>query len=51
MNRAINLSVQNLEEKIDQLVNTSLNIVENISEDLNDTKIFIILSRTYYEYK
>ena len=51
MNRAMNLSVQNLEEKIDQLINTSLNIVENISEDLNDTKIFEILSRTYYEYK
>jgi energy-coupling factor transporter ATP-binding protein EcfA2 len=51
MNRAINLSVPNLEEKIDQLISTSLNIVESISEDLNDTKIFEILSRTYYEYK
>jgi hypothetical protein len=51
MNRAMNLSVQNLEEKIDQLINTSLNIVESISEDLNETKIFEILSRTYYEYK
>ena len=51
MNRAMNLSVPNLEEKIDQLISTSLNIVESISEDLNDTKIFEILSRTYYEYK
>ncbi len=51
VNRAMNLSVPNLEEKIDQLIATSNSIVESISEELNDNKIFEILSRAYFEYK
>ena len=47
----MNLSVPNLEEKIDQLIATSNSIVESISEELNDNKIFEILSRAYFEYK
>ena len=50
-NRAIILSVQNLEDKIDQLKNTCNSIVESISDELNDNIIFEILSRTYYQYK
>ena len=51
VNRAMNLSVPNLEDKIDQLINTSKSIVERISEDLSNLKIFEILARAYYEYK
>jgi MoxR-like ATPase len=51
VNRAMNLSVPNLEEKIDQLISTSYSIVESISEELNGNKIFEILSRAYYGYK
>ena len=51
VNRAMNLSVPNLEDKIDQLINTSKSIVERISEDLSNLKIFEILARAYYDYK
>ena len=51
VNRAINLSVPNLEDKIDQLISTSKSIVKRISEDLSNLKIFEILARAYYEYK
>ena len=51
INRALNLSVPNLEDKIDQLKSTSKSIVESISEDLCTNKIFDILSSTYSEYK
>jgi hypothetical protein len=51
LNRVMYLSVPNLEEKIDQLIATSYNIVESISEELLNNKIFEILSRAYYEYK
>ena len=52
VNRALNLSVPNLEDRIDQVKETSESIVKSISEDLKDKmKIFNILSRTYFEYK
>ena len=51
VNRAMNLSVPNLEDKIDQLNSTTFSIVESISEELKDNKIFKILSRSYFNYK
>ena len=53
-NRAFILSVPNLEDKIDQLTETSKCIVESISEDLSSQKksaIFDILSKAYFNYK
>ena len=51
INRAMFLSVPNLEENIDQLISTTKCIVECISDELYDNIIFEILSRAYYEYK
>ena len=55
VNRALSLSVPNLEEKLDQLKTTSKSIVESISPDISkDTSkllIFNILSRAYQLYK
>ena len=53
INRALNLSVPNLEEKLDQLKSTARSIVGSISDDntYQDSLIFNILSRAYYEYK
>ena len=55
INRTLTLSVQNLEEKLDQLIATSKSIVQIISEDIsNDPSeilIFNILSRAYQLYK
>ena len=53
LNRFIILSVQNSDEKVDQLLINSKAIIENISEDLykNQKQIFDILIKTYYEYK
>ena len=55
INRALSLSVPNLEDKLDQLKTTSKSIVSSISEDIsNDTSklfIFNILSRAYNLYK
>jgi len=55
INRALNLSVPNLEDKLDQLKATSKSIVESISKEISKevSKIFIfnILSRAYYLYK
>ena len=53
LNRFIVLSVQNDDEKIDQLIIASKAIIENISEDLykNQKQLFHILIKTYYEYK
>ena len=53
-NRALFLSIPNLEELLDELINTSKGIVKNISSDLIDQKnmiVFNILSETYYYYK
>ena len=51
LNRAMNLAVPNLEDKIDQLKETTNSIVESISEELKNNKIFEILSIAYSEYK
>ena len=55
INRALSLSVPNLEDQLDQLKATSKSIVESISKEISKepSKIFIfnILSRAYYLYK
>jgi len=52
VNRALSLSVPNLEDKPDQLKLTSQSIIESIPrESYQDNLIFNILSRAYYEYK
>ena len=55
VNRALSLSVPNLEEKLDQLKTTSKSIVESISPDISKDNskllIFNILSRAYQLYK
>ena len=56
VNRALNLSVPNLEDKLDQLKRTAKSIIESISDDFSDdiykdNIIFNILSRAYSEYK
>ena len=52
INRALNLSVQNLEENLVQLKTFSKYIVESISENIpQDSLIFNILSRAYHLYK
>ena len=51
INRALNLSLPNLEDRIDQLIDTSKCIAESISEDLRNNIIFDILAKAYYEYK
>ena len=50
-NRALILSVPNLEDRIDQLIETSRCIVKSISENLSSEKIFEILSKAYSKYK
>jgi len=51
VNRALILSVPDLDERVDELIQTSYNIVESISEKLKSEKIFEILSNTYFNYK
>ena len=51
VNRALILSVADLDQKVDELMQTSKNIVESISIKLKNDKIFEILSRTYFDYK
>ena len=55
INRALSLSVPNLEEKLEQLKTTSKSIVKSISEDISKEPgkilIFNILSRAYQLYK
>ena len=51
VNRALYLSVPNLEGRIDQLQETSKSIVESISKNLSNHPIFDILAKAYYEYK
>ena len=55
INRALSLSVPNLEDQLDQLKVTSKSIVESISKEISKepSKIFVfnILSRAYYLYK
>ena len=51
INRALVLSVPDLDERLDDLNETSKNIVESISEKIKEDKIFKIISKTYFEYK
>ena len=51
INRALNLNLPNLEDKIDRLIFTTRGIVKMISEDLSSHIIFKILTRAYYVYK
>ena len=53
LNRALILSVPNLEDRIDELKTTVQSIVESISDDLykNQKQVFNILSMAYFEYK
>ena len=55
LNRALYLSVQNLEEKLNQLKITSKSILRSISEDISKDSskllIFNILSKAYQLYK
>ena len=51
INRTLILSVPNLEDRIDQLIETSRCIVKSISENLSSEKIFEILSKAYSKYK
>ena len=39
------------DERLDELIRTSYNIVENISQRLKTDKIFEILPRIYFNYK
>ena len=45
------LSIPNLDEHLNSLIETSRNIVDSISPKLKNDNIFEILSRTYFEYK
>ena len=51
INRALILSVLNLEKRKDQLYETARSIVESISGGFAGEMIFKILSCSYYEYK
>ena len=52
INRALSLSVPNLEDKLDQLKSTAISMVESISDDTyQDNLMFDLLSRAYSEYK
>ena len=51
VNRALVLSVPDLDQQLDDLIETSRNIVESISEKLKNEPIFKIISNTYFTYK
>ena len=51
INRALVLSVPDLDQNLDDLIETSKNIVESIFDRLKEEKIFEIVSRTYFSYK
>ena len=56
VNRALVLSVPDLDQNIEDLINTSQNIVESIESEaterkLKNEKIFEIISKTYFAYK
>ena len=51
VNRALYLSIPNIEDRLDQLIDTSISIVKSISEDLSSHIIFLILAKAYYIYK
>jgi hypothetical protein len=51
INRALSLSVPNLEDKLDQLKSTAESIIKSIFEDNKDNLIFNIIARAYSLYK
>ena len=51
INKALFLSVSDLDRKLDDLIETSYNIVGSISEKLKNNIIFRILCNTYFRYK
>ncbi len=51
IDRAYVLSVPDLDQKIDDIIQTSENIVESISYKLKKEPIFEIISKTYFQYK
>jgi len=51
INRALVLSVPDLDQRLDEIIVTANNIVESISEKLKKEQIFEILSNTYFNYK
>ena len=51
INRALVLSVQDLDEKLDEIVNNAQDILACIFDKLKDDKIFEIISNTYLNYK
>ena len=51
INRALVLSVQDLDQKLEDLIETSQNIVESISERLKKETIFKVIAKTYFKYK
>jgi len=53
MNRAITLFVPELDNKIEDIRDTMISIVENINSELYEKyeKVFIILSESYYQFK
>ena len=51
VNRALVLTVPDLDKQLDELIETSRNIVESISPRLQNHIIFEILSNTYFQYK
>ena len=51
INRALVLSVQDLDKKLEDLIETSQNIVESISDRLKKETIFKIIAKTYFKYK
>ena len=51
INRALVSCVPDLDQKIGDLIETSGNIVESISDKLKNDQIFQILSKTYFNYK
>ena len=51
LNKTLVRSVPDFDKNFSEILLTSYNIVESISEKLKDEKIFRILSRTYYDYK
>ena len=51
INRALVLSVPDLDKRQDEIIETASNIVESISPNIKGDEIFKILSNTYFEYK
>ena len=51
LNRALVLSVPDLDKRKDELFSTAIKIVKSIEPNIVEEKIFEIISNTYFEYK